>query len=112
MIRGGKVFRKIKNNSWDIEKRIEECDKGSVDIQVLSTVPVLFSYHAKPKDGLEISKFLNDHIAEVCQKNPDRFMGLGTVPLQDPDLAVEELKRWVTQHQVVGSELSTGSHQE
>ena len=62
-------------------------------MQVLSTIPVLFNYWAKPQDGLEISKFLNDHIAEVVNLNPKRFIGLGTVPLQDIDLSIKELER-------------------
>src|SRR5207245_975275 len=71
----------------------KECDHHHVDVQVLSTVPVMFSYWAKAKDCLEVSKFLNDHIAEIVQRYPTRFIGLGTIPLQDPDLAIAELQR-------------------
>src|SRR5258706_878911 len=53
----------------------------------------MFSYWAKPHDTLAISMFLNDHIAEVVEKYPDRFVGLGTIPLQSPDLAVKVLER-------------------
>ena len=53
----------------------------------------MFSYWAQPKDTLEISKFLNDHIAEIVDRYPKRFVGLGTVPMQAPDLAIEELHR-------------------
>jgi aminocarboxymuconate-semialdehyde decarboxylase len=60
---------------------------------VLSTVPVMFSYWAKAKDCLEVSQFLNDHIAGIVQQHPKRFAGLGTVPLQDPQLAITEMQR-------------------
>ena len=88
-----KFFREIEDNCWNAEKRIKECDHHRVDVQVLSTIPVLFCYWAKPKDGLEVSQFLNDHIAGIIQKYPRRFIGLGTIPLQSADLAIKELER-------------------
>ncbi|MFY9309976.1 MAG: amidohydrolase family protein [Bacteroidia bacterium] len=89
----GKFFREIEDNCWSAEKRMTECNHHHVDVQVLSTVPVMFSYWAKPQDCLEISVFLNDHIAGIVQRFPKRFIGLGTIPLQDPALAIQELKR-------------------
>jgi len=89
----GKFFREVEDNVWSAERRIGECDSFGVNVQVLSTVPVMFSYWAKPQDGAEISKFLNDGIAEVVTKFPKRFIGLGTVPMQDAKLAIQELER-------------------
>ncbi|MDI1243562.1 MAG: amidohydrolase family protein [bacterium] len=89
----GKKFRDIEANCWDPATRIEEMDASGVVVQVLSTVPVMFSYWAKAADGLEIAKFLNDHIADIAAEYPLRFVGLGTVPLQDVSLAVSELER-------------------
>ena len=88
-----KFFREVEDNCWSAEKRIKECDHHGVDVQVLSTIPVMFSYWAKPGDCLSLSQFLNDHIAEIVQRYPKRFIGLGTVPMQAPDLAVKELER-------------------
>jgi aminocarboxymuconate-semialdehyde decarboxylase len=68
-------------------------DATGVGVQVLSTVPVMFSYWTKPDHGAEIAKFLNDHIAEVIGDFPLRFVGLGTIPLQDTKLAIVELER-------------------
>jgi aminocarboxymuconate-semialdehyde decarboxylase len=89
----GKFFREIEDNCWSGEKRIVECNHHHVDVQVLSTVPVMFSYWAKPEDCLEISMFLNDHIAGIVKRHPKRFVGLGTIPMQSPELAIRELKR-------------------
>lgn len=89
----GKFFREVEDNVWSAERRIGECDSFGVNVQVLSTVPVMFSYWAKPQDGAEISKFLNDGIAEVVTKFPKRFIGLGTVPMQNAKLAIQELER-------------------
>src|SRR5688572_11508558 len=88
-----KFFREIEDNCWSPETRIKECDHHHVHVQVLSTVPVLFYYWAKAEHALETSKFLNDHIAEIVQRYPKRYVGLGTLPLQSPELSVKELER-------------------
>ena len=93
MMKDGQFFREVEANCWDGATRATECNHHHVDVQVLSTVPVMFSYWAKPKDTLEVSKFLNDHIAEVVSLFPKRFIGLGTLPMQSPDLAIKELER-------------------
>ena len=85
----GVAFRDVEDNCWRAEKRIEECDVAGVNVQVLSTVPVMLSYWAKPRDGAEVARFLNDHIAETVSECPLRFIGLGTVPMQDTALAIK-----------------------
>jgi aminocarboxymuconate-semialdehyde decarboxylase len=97
----GKFFRKVEPNCYEAEARITDT------IQVLSTVPVMFSYWAKPNDGDYVSQYLNDHIAEVAKKNPKKFVALGTLPMQSPDLAVKELSR-LKKLGVVGVQI--GSH--
>jgi aminocarboxymuconate-semialdehyde decarboxylase len=93
MMIGDKFFREVEQNSWDAGTRIKECNKQHVNVQVLSTVPVMFSYWAKSLDCLEVSMFLNDHISEIVAQHPQRFIGLGTIPMQDPQLAIAELER-------------------
>ncbi len=93
MMKGDKFFREIAENCWDPEVRIKEYEQFNTRLQVICTIPVLFSYWTEPKDGLEVSRFLNDDIAETVTKYPKNYIGLGTVPLQDIDLAIEELER-------------------
>jgi aminocarboxymuconate-semialdehyde decarboxylase len=93
MMQDDKFFREVEDNCWSPEKRMHECAEHKVHVQVLSTVPVMFSYWAQHKDCLELSVFLNDHIAEIVHRYPKRFVGLGTIPLQAPDLACRELER-------------------
>ena len=108
MMMDGKLFREIQDNCWDADVRMKECDHTAVDVQVLSTIPVLFSYSAKPKDALEVSRYLNDHIASVAHAYPKRFVALGTVPLQDPQLAIQEMERCMKELGMAGIEI--GSH--
>lgn len=89
----GKFFRRVGANTFSPEERIKECDQHGVKQQVLSTVPVMFSYWAQSPHGHDVARFLNDHIAGVVQANPDRFLGLGTLPMQDMDLAIQEARR-------------------
>src|SRR5437879_11855122 len=76
-------------------------------MQVLSTVPVMFSYWAKPHDAPDLSRQLNDHIAEVVRDHPKRFAGLATIPMQDPDLAAGELERCVREFGLRGAQIGT-----
>ena len=108
----GAAFRKIDCNCWNHQKRIQECDSTSVDVQVLSTIPVLFSYWAKDDEGLTLSRFLNDHISEVVRKTPNRFIGLGTIPMQNTDLAIEEMDRIVNELKFPGIEIGSNVNNE
>jgi aminocarboxymuconate-semialdehyde decarboxylase len=107
MMIGDRVFREITDNVWDPKRRIEECDREKISMQVLSTVPVMFSYWAKPADALDLARRLNDHIAEVVRDHPTRFAGLATIPMQDPDLAAQELERCVRELGLRGAQIGT-----
>ena len=103
----GTFFREVEDNCWDAEKRIKDCDQHKVQVQVLSTVPVMFSYWAQAQHAYDLSRFLNDHIAGIVHRYPKRFAGLGTVPLQDTKLAIMELERCVKQLGLRGVQIGT-----
>ena len=111
MMKDGKFFREVEANVWDPRTRMGECKNHDVDIQVLSTVPAMFSYWAKAVDALDISMLLNDHIAEVVAEFPQRFIGLGTIPLQDIDLAISEMERCLGDLGLAGVEIGTNVNQ-
>lgn len=103
----GTFFRDIEQNCWDPNAIIDDMDRHDVDTMVLCTVPVLFSYWAKPADALDWSQFLNDHLANVVRDAPRRFIGLGTLPMQDVDLAIRELRRCKEELALPGVEIGT-----
>lgn len=82
-------------------------DMTEVSTQVLSTIPVLFNYFAKPEHAHETSRFFNDHIAQCVDHHPSRFIGIGTVPMQDVDTAIKEMERCVTELKMPGLEIGS-----
>ena len=92
VLMGQKPFREIDDRSWDVDRRVADMDRDEVAAQVLSPMPELLSYWLDAAPATELARYINGAIAEMVAKRPDRFYGLGSVPLQDPALAVEELR--------------------
>ena len=111
MMKDDEFFRDVDPNLWDPRARLDDCEHSKVDIQVLSTVPVMFSYWAKAADAHDLSKILNEHIAGVVAENPKRFVGLGTLPMQDTDRSVQELERCINELGLAGVEIGTHVNQ-
>ncbi|MGM7702878.1 amidohydrolase family protein [Pseudalkalibacillus sp. Hm43] len=104
---GGKVFREVTDQVWSPEKRIQDMDREGVDIQVLSPIPVTFSYWAPTDAALEMARIQNDFISETVKQRPDRFLGLGTVPMQDSAAAIQEMERCINDLHLYGIEIGT-----
>jgi len=79
--------------STSVEKRLEDMDRMGIDIQAISPSPNQTYYAADPDLGSATARVVNDNLAEIVGRHPDRFTALGTVPFQAPDLAVTELDR-------------------
>jgi aminocarboxymuconate-semialdehyde decarboxylase len=103
-----KFFREVWPNSWDAPLRIADYAKFGIQTQVISTVPVMFCYWAAGADALVMHQALNDHTAQVCGQFPRNYLGLGTVPLQEPKLAIEEMRRCMRDLNLCGVQI--GSH--
>jgi aminocarboxymuconate-semialdehyde decarboxylase len=108
MMQGDRFFREVEANCWDSEARQRDAEASRIDVQVVCTVPVMFSYWARPGDALDLSRLLNDHVAELCAREPRRYVGLGTIPMQEPELAIRELRRCVRELGMPGVQI--GSH--
>ena len=87
----GRNFRTILDRCWSNQRRIAEMPDLGIDRQVLSPMPELLAYRLEPDDGLALGRYLSETIVRMVDADPERFYGLGTVPLQDVDLAAKEL---------------------
>jgi aminocarboxymuconate-semialdehyde decarboxylase len=86
---GDAVFREVTDRP---ERRIEDMARLGVDRQVLSPPPVMFCYWAEARAGQAFARMQNESVAAVVARHPRHFVGMATVPLQDPGLAIEELR--------------------
>lgn len=90
---GNREFRRICRVCWDPVARLEDLDKHGVDVQVVSSTPVLFAYDRPAEQALEVAKIFNDAGLEFCRQSDGRFKPICQVPLQDIDLSCAELSR-------------------
>lgn len=93
LVRDGVVVRTVPSSSWSPAARLEDMDAVGVDRQVLSPLPPVICDWADPEPAREWCVALNDGIAAMVAGRPDRFAGLGTVPLQHPEQALAVLER-------------------
>jgi aminocarboxymuconate-semialdehyde decarboxylase len=87
----GENYRTVHSGAWDADRRVEEMRTYGIDAEAISPMPELLSYWFSPEDALDFCRYLNEFIAGLAATTPERFYGLGAVPLQDPDLAAKEL---------------------
>jgi len=75
-----------------VAQRLKDMDRMGIDIQAISTSPSQYFYRIEPELGQQTSRLVNENLARIVAGNPDRFVALGTVPMQEPKLAVKELE--------------------
>lgn len=92
MFMGDKLFMRLDHRFWSVSPRLTDMDRFLVDMQVLSPIPAMACYWANAAANQVVARFLNEHIASVVAEHPDRFIGMATVPLQDPERAIEEIR--------------------
>lgn len=89
---GTKASIAVDSRFWNAELRIEHMDRTNIDIQIVSQIPMMACYWADIKPAREIARFFNEQTAEFVAQHPQRFRGMGTVPLQDTESAIDELR--------------------
>jgi aminocarboxymuconate-semialdehyde decarboxylase len=90
----------------DLNKRLSDMDAQGVNMQVLS-MPPFFFYRLEPQQALRVCQSVNNALAEIVGRRPDRFVAIADLPLQAPELAAQELERAVTQLDMRGLEMCT-----
>ena len=106
---GDSVFRQVTSDLWDVAERVALLDRTGIATQVLSPVPVMLTYWADGPSAAGYARAVNTALAEDVAQAPDRLIGLGTVPLQAPALAVEELRHAVTTLGLRGVEIGSSA---
>lgn len=104
---GGQHFRSITDHCWDPARRLEDMDADGVSMQVVSPIPITFSYGLSADGVADLSRVQNEWIAGVARDHPSRFTGLGTVPLQDPDRAAQMVVDIVGDLKLAGVEIGS-----
>jgi aminocarboxymuconate-semialdehyde decarboxylase len=102
-----KQMADIRPQMESVERRLADMDKMGVDVQAVSSAPYFYFYNAEPELGRQSAQLVNDDIAALCARHPDRFVGLGTLPLQNTEMAIAELERCVTELGLRGIEIGT-----
>jgi aminocarboxymuconate-semialdehyde decarboxylase len=90
-----------------VEQRLSDMDKMGVDVQAISCSPFQFMYALNPELGKKTARVINENLAAIVAKHPDRFVALANVPLQAPDAAAEELDYCVRRLGFRGVEIGT-----
>ncbi|HUO13169.1 MAG TPA: amidohydrolase family protein, partial [Caulobacteraceae bacterium] len=104
---GKRAFREIDDRSWSPARRIEDMDADGVAAQALSPMPELLSYWLDAGPALELARHVNGAIGDMVAARPNRFFGLGTVPMQEPDVAAKEVRDLKTRFGLVGVEVGS-----
>lgn len=91
----------------DIAARLEDMDAMGVDMQAISPSPTQYHYGVPADASEEIVRLQNERIAAICGEHPDRFVGLGTVSLQEPSLARDQVRHGAQKLGLRGFEIST-----
>jgi len=82
----------------DADAKVEGMDRKGIDVSVISVTPLVFFYWLDADAGLAASRIMNDGVARMAARWPDRLRGMATLPMQDTDAAVAELERVVKEH--------------
>jgi aminocarboxymuconate-semialdehyde decarboxylase len=104
---GRDTYRRIDHRCWSLDARLADMDREDVAVQVLSPIPVTFCYRASAAGAAELASAQNEFFARIVRRHPSRFAALGAVALQDPDRAVDEMRRCMGQPGFLGVEIGT-----
>lgn len=91
----GANMRTIPSTCWDVPDRLRAMDESGVTRQIMSPMPVLLTYWAEAVDARYYADAVNDAMAAMAAEAPDRLVGFGALPMQDPKLAVEVVPRLI-----------------
>jgi aminocarboxymuconate-semialdehyde decarboxylase len=103
----GSVYRHFPRGGWDLERRLQDMAASKVDVQVLSVCPQTFVYAQPPALAAAFARIQNEQLAKLVKARPDRFLAIGTLPMQAPKLAADELRHAVSKLGLRGAQIGS-----
>jgi len=103
----GSVYRHFPRGGWDLERRLQDMAASKVDVQVLSVCPQTFVYAQPPALAAAFARIQNEQLAKLVKAHPDRFHAIGTLPMQAPKLAADELRHAVSKLGLRGAQIGS-----
>jgi aminocarboxymuconate-semialdehyde decarboxylase len=91
----------------DVDAKLESMDRKRIDVSVISPAPPMLYYWAEIDLAIKAARLVNDGIAEMVAAKPDRLRGMGTIPMQHPDAAIDEMERIAREHEFRCIEIGT-----
>ena len=91
----------------DVDMRLAAMDAAGIRLQALSPNPLTFLHFIDAPAAVDFCRAHNDSLAEVVADHPDRFVGLGALPMQDIEAACAELRRIVADLGLLGGFVGT-----
>ncbi|WP_448035389.1 amidohydrolase family protein [Bradyrhizobium liaoningense] len=92
----------------EVDAKLAAMDRKGIDVSVLSPAPPTFSYWADGSLAVELNRLVNDGLADMVSASPERLRGMGIIPMQHPEAAIDELERVVRVHGFKAVEIGTG----
>src|SRR3954471_5004752 len=103
----GSVYRHFPRGGWDLERRLQDMAASKVDVQGLSVCPRPFVYAQPPALPAAFARIQNEQLAKLVKARPDRFLAIGTLPMQAPKLAADELRHAVSKRGLRGAQIGS-----
>jgi predicted TIM-barrel fold metal-dependent hydrolase len=102
-----KLHDELLQKLTSVEQRIKDMDRMDIDVQAISTSPLQYYYGVETDLARKIARTINERLTEITETHPDRFAPLGTLPMQEPELAVQELEYCMKKLNFKGIEIGT-----
>jgi aminocarboxymuconate-semialdehyde decarboxylase len=105
----GEMIKRVAPLLLELEPRLEEMDRAGIDVQLVSPSPAHYHDWTSPELAAQVAGAVNEGIATLCERRPERLLGLGLAPLHEPEVAEASLTQAVSEFGLRGVEIPTAA---